>query len=97
LHLIVAKPAARGSKEQRLVEVQLRNVTEHSWAETVMHTGNRLRSPLQDGQGPAELLEYFRLASDVIYSRDRGLAVDPEFDERFREIREQVRPYFQGS
>jgi hypothetical protein len=97
LHLIVAKRMERGSEELRLVEVQLRTTTEHRRAETVMHTGNRLGFELQDAQGPTDLVEYFRLASDVLYAETRGDRLDDGLDGRFREIREKVRPYFQGT
>jgi ppGpp synthetase/RelA/SpoT-type nucleotidyltranferase len=95
LHIIVSKRRASDSDEQRLVEIQLRTTTEHRWAETVMHTGNRLGYSLQDAQGPPELVEYFRLASDVLYAASRAENVDPDLDAQFEEVREKVRPFFE--
>jgi hypothetical protein len=95
LHLMVEKRRAPRSDEQRVLEIQLRTLTEHRWAETVMQTGNRLGHDLRDGQGPAELVEYFRLASDVLYAEDYGEPLDADLRGRFRDVREQVRPYFE--
>lgn len=95
LHLIVAKRRAPKDDELRLVEIQLRTMTEHRWAETVMHTGNRLTFGLQDGQGPPELVEYFRLASDVLYAADNEEDLGRDLGQRFSEVREQVRTYFE--
>ncbi len=95
LHIIVSKRRETGSDELRLVEIQLRTETEHRWAETVMHTGNRLGHSLQDAQGPPELVEYFRLASNVLYAGSRDEPVDVDLDAQFSKIRARVRPYFE--
>lgn len=58
-HLIIAR-------EGRLVEIQLRTTEQHRWAEIVASTGERLDCALKDGEGPAELVGYFRAASDML-------------------------------
>ncbi len=93
LHVMVAK-RDRISDEDRTVEIQLRTLDEHRWAETVMATGNRHGYALRDGEGPPELVEYFRMASDVLWLKGRGQRADSAFVERFEDLREQVRPYF---
>lgn len=93
LHVMVAK-RDRISGQDRTVEIQLRTLDEHRWAETVMATGNRLGYPVRDGTGPPELIEYFRMASDVLWLKAQGTSIDPSFAKRFEALREQVRPYF---
>jgi hypothetical protein len=81
-------------REGRRIEVQLRDPREHEWALAVERTGTRLGIPLKEGEGPADLREYFRLASLGMYRDNLGLDHDPAFVEQFAEAREQVRPYF---
>jgi GTP pyrophosphokinase len=94
LHVMVLK-RDRISGEDRVVEIQLRTLREHRWAEAVMSTGDRLGFALRDGEGPAELVEYFRVASEVLWLMDRGEAADEALVARFDGLREQVRPFFQ--
>ncbi len=93
LHLMVEKRDDR-SGEGRTVEIQLRTLSQQRWAETVAGLGNRLGYALKDGEGPDELLDYFRMASDVLDDHDRDRQSDLDFTLRFGELREQVRPYF---
>lgn len=93
LHLMVAK-RDQLSGEDRIVEIQLRTETEHRWSQVIMATGEQLGYSLRDGDGPADLLNYFKLASDVLALRDQGVPVDKDLRERFSAAREQVRPYF---
>jgi len=93
LHLMVAK-RDQLSGEDRIVEIQLRTETEHRWSQVIMATGEQLGYSLRDGDGPADLLEYFRLASDVLALIDRDVPADEDLRERFEAAREQVRPYF---
>lgn len=94
LHLMVEKRDNR-SGEERTVEIQLRTFNQQRWAETVARLGGRLGYGLKDGEGPADLLEYFQMSSDVLDDQDRGRQPDPEFTLRFGELRELVRPYFE--
>jgi putative GTP pyrophosphokinase len=97
LHLIVEKRDRRISKEPRAIEVQLRTEEEHDWAEEVARTGGRLGYDLKDGEGPDELVEYFRMASDLLWLQAGDYPVEEGFSERFDALREQVRPYFQAN
>lgn len=87
VHVIVVR-------DGRLIEVQLRDPREHEWALAVERTGSRLGIGLKEGQGPAELREYFRLASDGIYMERTGQEPDPAFQEAFDASRERAIPYF---
>jgi ppGpp synthetase/RelA/SpoT-type nucleotidyltranferase len=93
LHLMVAK-RDQLSGEDRVVEIQLRTETEHRWSQVIMAAGERLGYSLRDGDGPADLLEYFRLASDVLAAGDAGQSIGEDLAGRFIAIREKVGHYF---
>lgn len=80
-------------RDGRRVEIQLRDPREPSWAVAVERTGNRLGIGLKEGEGPADLREYFRLASLGMYRDSVYAEPDPAFDEAFKIAREQVRHY----
>jgi ppGpp synthetase/RelA/SpoT-type nucleotidyltranferase len=86
-HLIVLR-------RDRRVEIQLRTAEQHRWAEIVAATGERLGYALKDGGGPADLLEYFRMASDMLWLVEQGQQPSAIQRKAFVEIRETVRPYF---
>lgn len=81
-------------RDGRRIEIQLRDPREHEWALAVERTGARLGIGLKEGQGPAELKEYFRLASSGMYRDSVGITNDPEFEARFDQAREIVAPFF---
>lgn len=87
VHVIVVRDGRR-------IEVQLRAPHEHEWALAVERTGQRLGIPLKEGLGPADLREYFRLASHGMYVDSLGGSPDARFLAEFRAAREAVRPYF---
>jgi GTP pyrophosphokinase len=87
LHIIVIRDGRR-------IEIQLRDPREHEWAVAVERTGARLNIGLKEGEGPADLKEYFRLASLGMYLDSLGTPPNTAFTERFAAIREQVGPYF---
>src|SRR5204863_8123212 len=58
LHVIVVR-------RDRFVEVQLRTGGQHYWAENVERTSSWTGYNLKDGEGPADLSEYFKDASDL--------------------------------
>lgn len=89
LHVIVVRDGRR-------IEIQLRTPREHEWAVAVERTGVRLGYRLKEGEGPAELMEYFRLASDGIYMDATGIKPSSDFLDRFEAARDAVRPYFNG-
>jgi hypothetical protein len=51
---------------------------------------------MKSGSGPAELLEYFRLAADGLAMEDAGIAADPTFMRHFERARDRARKYFPG-
>jgi ppGpp synthetase/RelA/SpoT-type nucleotidyltranferase len=87
LHLMVVK-------RERIVEIQLRSSSQHDWAEVVAATGSRLGYPLKDGIGPPELVQYFKMASNLLRLQELGQAADEGLTEIFQKLREEVRPYF---
>lgn len=93
LHLMVAK-RDQLSGEDRIVEIQLRTEAEHRWSQVIMAAGEQLGYSLRDGDGPADLLDYFKLASEVLALIDQDTPADKDLRERFAAAREQVRPYF---
>jgi ppGpp synthetase/RelA/SpoT-type nucleotidyltranferase len=93
LHLMVAK-RDQLSGENRIVEIQLRTEAEHRWSQVIMAAGEQLGYSLRDGDGPADLLDYFKLASEVLALIDQGVPAEKDLRERFAAAREQVRPYF---
>lgn len=86
-HLVVAKNG-------RLIEVQLRTATQHRWAELIEIVDRR--NPgigLKGGSGPADLVEYYRLGSELLAADERGEPAEPATVARFRELHEQVAGY----
>jgi len=75
----------------------LRDPREHEWALAVERTGARLGIGLKEGEGPADLKEYFRLASLGMYMESLGERSDPQFDKAFDAARKAAIPYFRRS
>jgi ppGpp synthetase/RelA/SpoT-type nucleotidyltranferase len=93
LHVMVEKDD-RISGEVRVVEIQLRTLAQQRWAEVVSQTEDRLEIPLRDGDGPPELVDYFRAASDLLAAQEGRFELDSGFADRFDVLREQARTYF---
>ncbi|MGN6870285.1 MAG: hypothetical protein ACTHMY_17995 [Solirubrobacteraceae bacterium] len=87
VHVIVVR-------EGRRIEIQLRVPREHEWALAVERTGSRLGIPLKEGLGPADLKEYFRLASLGMYLEEIGADPPPDLDFAFETARARVAHYF---
>jgi hypothetical protein len=51
-------------------------------------------APRRDGDGPTELVEYFRAASDLLAAQEGEFELDDDFADRFEDLREQAQPYF---
>jgi hypothetical protein len=83
LHLIALR-------EDRQIEIQLRTVRQQAWAEAVERAANRSRFDLKAGEGPPEILEFFRLASDALYALDHGKPVSSSHRAKLRELRKVV-------
>lgn len=60
-------------REGLQVELQVRSRRQHGWAEAVERASNRTGFNLKDGDGPPEIIQYFRLASDLLRQLDRGI------------------------
>lgn len=83
-HLVVRK-------EGFLVEVQLRTVSQHAWAEVIESTDRRVPSiDLKSGRAPAEVLEYYRLGAELLAHSERGDTPNRDVLRRFRALHEQV-------
>lgn len=87
VHVIVVR-------EGRRIEIQLRIRREHEWALAVERTGSRLGVPLKEGLGPADLREYFRLASLGMYLEEVGIEPPPTLEAEFEAARARVDQYF---
>lgn len=72
-------------RDERLIEIQLRTVAQQQWAEQVERAQRILGEDLKDGEGPPEVLRYYRLLSDVIAIGEAGQPID---DDRRRELDE---------
>lgn len=81
-------------REGRRIEIQLRVPREHEWAVAVERTGQRLGFALKEGLGPADLREYFRLASLGMYLEEVGIKPPSALDAKFEAVRELVAHYF---
>jgi putative GTP pyrophosphokinase len=83
-------------RDGRFIEVQLRTVGQHEWAQAIEEyepiTGYRLK----DGSGPVDLREYLRVASDRIARSEEGNPFAEDEETAFERLREQVRHYFRG-
>lgn len=63
-------------RDERAIEVQLRTKGQQQWAEAVESADARLGFNLKDGDGPAEMQTYFRLAGEMIYLAEYGRPID---------------------
>jgi ppGpp synthetase/RelA/SpoT-type nucleotidyltranferase len=86
LHLIVERQGC-------LVEIQLRTLRQHRWAEAVERATALSDHNVKEGDAPDEIMEYFRLASDGLWLLDRGKDVPEDHRTRCRELHRRVRAY----
>jgi ppGpp synthetase/RelA/SpoT-type nucleotidyltranferase len=89
LHIIV-------SREHRMVEIQLRTLREHAWAEAVERVTALSDHDVKEGRAPQEFLEYFKLASDAFYALDNERDVSKRHRHRFRELHAHLGRYVLG-
>lgn len=87
VHVVVTEAGRR-------IEIQLRAPGQNRWADEVERWSDRLGHDLKNGEGPAELVEYFRRAAERIAIEAGGERVDETFEQDFEALRERVRPYF---
>lgn len=86
IHVIVRR-------DGRLVEIQLRTLGQHAWAEAVEAWTLRSDYNVKDEDAPADLLEFFRLAARGISLQEAGQEVDEATERRFNELRERAKRY----
>ena len=55
-----------------MIEIQLRTQGQHVWVEEVERVAARTGFALKDGRGPEELLEYYRVAAELIALTEPG-------------------------
>jgi hypothetical protein len=84
-------------RDGRMIEIQLRDPKEHEWALAVERTGSRLGIGLKEGQGPADLREYFRLASEGMYMERTNQVPEQAFLDAWAAARQSAIPYFRRS
>jgi putative GTP pyrophosphokinase len=78
-------------RDGRLVEIQLRTPREHVWAMEVERVGARNGYlHLKDGNGPQDLVDYYRLLALIIAMQDRGITADDKLIARFRDAHQRV-------
>jgi ppGpp synthetase/RelA/SpoT-type nucleotidyltranferase len=83
VHMIV-------ERDHRLIEIQLRTLRQHSWAEAVERVTARSDHDVKEGRGPEDYLEYFRLSSDAFYELDCRRPVSRTVRDRFRELHREL-------
>jgi putative GTP pyrophosphokinase len=87
LHYIV-------TREDRLIEIQLRTTHQHEWAEQVETLGSRWKLDLKGGEGHPDVLELLRVASDLIWTAESAKPVEEGLMERFENLRDRVMEQF---
>ena len=81
-------------RDERLIEVQLRTPGQHEWALDVERVGARLRVNLKDGEGPREIVDFFRIGAELIALEESGVEPDRELMLAFDQALRTVRPFF---
>jgi (p)ppGpp synthase/HD superfamily hydrolase len=80
-------------RNDRAIEVQLRTRGQQEWAEAAEAADARLGLRgvnLKDSEGPTEMIDYFRIAGELIYRREYGLPVPSDLNDRFQTARQAV-------
>ncbi|MBS4728539.1 RelA/SpoT domain-containing protein [Mycobacterium sp. SM1] len=80
-------------RDGRAIEVQLRTRGQQQWADAAEAADARHGDRgvnLKDSEGPAEMLEYFSAAGEVIYRREYGIPISFELTRRFNAARRAV-------
>ncbi|HET9592044.1 MAG TPA: RelA/SpoT domain-containing protein [Solirubrobacterales bacterium] len=83
IHVIVEKAGL-------LIEIQLRTISQHAWAELIEGTDRRTDVGLKADRAPDDITEYYRLGSNLLAQADEGASRDPDTLRRFQELHEQV-------
>ena len=81
-------------RNEHLIEVQLRTQGQHRWAELIEVVDRQNPGiDLKGGAAPADLVEYYRLGSELLAADERGEPADPKLVETFRRLHEEVAGY----
>lgn len=73
------------------IEVQLRTMVQHAWAETVERLDRQSRfGELKLGRAPDHVRDYYALGAALLALRERNEKADPEMLDRFREMNRKV-------
>ena len=86
LHLVV-------TRTNRSIEIQLRTMRQHAWAEAVERVDALTDHHVKEGRAPDDFKEYFFLASDGFYARDIGARVSRRHRQRFRRLHASLGRY----
>jgi putative GTP pyrophosphokinase len=86
VHVVVAR-------DDRRIEVQLRTRGQQQWADAVETFANTFSLPLKDERGPDEVLNFFQVAGEGIYSDEYGVPVREDFPARFDEASEALQDW----
>ena len=89
VHLMVERDA-------RILEIQLRTRGQHRWALVVEVYQDVLGHELKEGRGPDALVEYFRVAADVVAERENARVVREILLERLEDARSAAAPYLES-
>lgn len=83
-HLIV-------DRDGRSIEIQVRTVNQHAWAESVESVGRLIGVELKWGEGPIEIRDYYALLGGIVDIVDRGDEVEDSLLEQARIAQENAR------
>ena len=83
LHVIVEKDDCR-------IEVQLRTLSQHAWAELVEASDRDAGFGLKEGRASIDVTEYYRLGAELLAASDEGVRVDPATIRRFQELHRTI-------
>jgi putative GTP pyrophosphokinase len=83
IHLVVLR-------DERRIEVQLRTTSQQAWADAVERADARLGMTLKDGEGPADMVEFFSAAGEVQHMYDYGTKPPAEALDRLERARRAV-------
>jgi ppGpp synthetase/RelA/SpoT-type nucleotidyltranferase len=87
VHLVVVRDGC-------YVEIQLRNVWQDAWAQSVEEDTRRLKAGLKFGAGPDDLREYYAIISEYYAMRERSEQPDEGFMASLAKKFRATRSYF---
>jgi ppGpp synthetase/RelA/SpoT-type nucleotidyltranferase len=90
LHIIV-------NRNGHMLEVQLRTKIQHKWAESIEQTSVWFGCSLKEGEGPDELIQYFKITSDAFSEVDTGKRPSVELVKKVTEYEEKIETSYNHS